>query len=61
MASKLHTLSGTIAQLRKHYSPPVPLPASDAFALVLSENVAYLAPRARRQEAFRQLKNLIGT
>jgi endonuclease III len=61
MAATPHTLSNAIALLRTHYGAPEPLPTAQPFELVLWENVAYLAPRARRHTAFTQLKNTIGT
>lgn len=55
------TLHEAVKVLRTHYGPPVPLPTADPFELVLWENVAYLAPPARRREAFAQLESTIGT
>jgi endonuclease III len=55
------TLGKAITSLREHYGPPTPLPTSDPFELILWENVAYLAPPARRREAFEQLKRTVGT
>lgn len=43
-----------------HGTPPSP-PSTDAFELVLFENVAYLAPYHRRVEAFELLRETIGT
>ena len=57
----LHTLGTAIARLQTHYGAPEPLPTTDPFELVLWENVAYLAPHARRLEAFRQLRHSVGT
>lgn len=48
-------LSRIVAALRRAYGPPAP-PLSDPFALVLHENVAYLADDAKREEAFRMLR-----
>lgn len=45
--------------LRAFYGRPKP-PISDPFALILYENVAYLADDARREEAFRLLKERTG-
>ena len=60
MAKQL-TLSGVVERLRKQYGrPPKPV-TSDPFELVLLENVAYLAPPARRREAFQHLKRTVGT
>ncbi len=55
------TLGTAVDILRHHYGPPAPLPTADAFELILWENVAYLAPPARRLEAFEQLKRTVGT
>lgn len=54
-------LRDAIARLRKHYGAPARPPATDPFELILFENVAYLAPPARRREAFALLKETIGT
>lgn len=54
-------LKQAIATLRKFYGRPPPLPTRDPFELILLENVAYLAPAARRREAFELLKQSIGT
>ena len=54
-------LRDAIAALRKLYGRPQPLPTKNPFELVLLENVAYLAPAARRREAFELLKQTIGT
>lgn len=48
-----------LASLRRAYGPPPP-PLSDPFALVLHENVAYLADDARREEAFAALRCATG-
>ncbi len=55
------SLREALKVLKKHYGPPAPLPTADPFELVLWENVAYLAPPARRREAFEQLKSTVGT
>jgi endonuclease III len=55
------TLGKAVELLRKHYGPPAQLPTADPFELILWENVAYLAPPARRREAFEQLKLTVGT
>lgn len=54
-------LRAAVRRLRKLYGPPAPPPSKDPFELVLWENVAYLAPPARRREAFGLLKRTIGT
>lgn len=61
MPRGLLTLGEAVELLRKHYGPPARLPTADPFELILLENVAYLAPPARRREAFEQLKNTVGT
>jgi endonuclease III len=57
----LLTFRRAVSVLRKHYGPPPPLPTVDPFELILLENVAYLAPPARRREALEQLRNTVGT
>lgn len=54
-------LRDAIEVLRRHYGPPARLPTTDPFELILWENVAYLAPPARRREAFELLENTVGT
>ncbi|MBI2839593.1 MAG: DUF3810 family protein [Acidobacteria bacterium] len=54
-------LGEAVKALRRHYGPPAPLPTTAPFELVLWENVAYLAPPARRREAFELLRSTIGT
>jgi endonuclease-3 len=50
----------TVAQLESHYGRP-PLPSTrDPFALILYENIAYLASDDRREKAFRELKTRVG-
>ena len=55
------TLRVAVKALRSHYGQPEPLPTADPFELVLWDNVAYLAPPARRREAFALLRSTIGT
>jgi len=50
-----------VKALRSHYGAPERLPTADPFELVLWENVAYLAPPAKRREAFELLRSRIGT
>ncbi len=45
------TLREAVKVLHKHHGPPAPLPTADPFELILCENVAYLAPRARSIKA----------
>lgn len=55
------TLREAVEMLKDHYGPPTPLPTVDPFELILWENVAYLAPPARRRQAFELLKRTVGT
>ncbi len=61
MATRVLTLGGAIARLRKYYGSPVRPPTVDPFELILLENVAYLASPAERREAFEELKRTVGT
>ena len=61
MPKGLLPLGEAVALLGKHYGPPERPPTADPFELILLENVAYLAPPARRREAFEQLKRTVGT
>ena len=60
MAARMK-LAEAVRRLRGRYGKPEPPPTSDPFELVLYENVAYLAPPARRREAFEELRRRIGT
>jgi len=51
----------SVAALRRFYGKPERPPSSDAFELVLFENVAYLAPDERRRAAFSLLQESVGT
>jgi endonuclease-3 len=53
-------LSAALQALRKLYGRPGPEPARGPFELLLYENVAYLANDARRDEAFRLLRERVG-
>jgi endonuclease III len=53
-------LTRVLAYLRKLYGRPRPPAVTDPFALILYENVAYLADDARRDRAFEALKRNIG-
>jgi endonuclease III len=55
------SLRDAITALRKFHGCPQPLPTQDPFELILLENVVYLAPPARRREAFELLRQTIGT
>ncbi len=59
--SESFTLGDAIEALRDRYGTPQRPPATDPFELILWENVAYLAPPARRRDAFLHLKRTIGT
>lgn len=48
-------------RLEKAYGRPSPNPARGPFELVLWENVAYLVSDERRRDAFRALKQRVGT
>jgi endonuclease-3 len=50
----------TVARLQSHYGRPAPPSTRDPFALVLYENIAYLASDDRREKAFRELKKQVG-
>ncbi len=53
-------LAAMLQALKKHYGVPESLPTKDPFELILWENVAYLAPPARRRAAFALLRQEIG-
>jgi endonuclease-3 len=53
-------LAAVLQALKKHYGAPEPLPTQDPFELILWENVAYLAPPARRRAAFELLRRQVG-
>jgi len=54
-------LRRSVAALQRFYGKPERPPSSDAFELVLLENVAYLAPDERRRAAFDLLQEAVGT
>ena len=54
-------LGEAVKLLVAYYGRPTPPPTTDVFELILLENIAYLAPPARRREAFDLLKTTIGT
>jgi endonuclease III len=60
MPPKPLKLAAVLQALKKHYGVPEPLPTKDPFELILFENVAYLAPPARRRAAFALLRQEIG-
>jgi endonuclease III len=55
--ARLHRV---VARLLEQHGRQAPPPADTAFALVLWEKVAYLAPDARRAEAFEMLRQRVG-
>lgn len=55
------TLKDTFQILEKYYGIPERPPIVDPWEQILFENVAYMANPARRQKAFAQLKDKIGT
>lgn len=54
------TLRTALSRLARYYGPPPPPCPTGAFQQILWENVAYLAPDARRAVAFRTLKKDVG-
>jgi endonuclease-3 len=54
-------LQKIVSQLATHYGKPEPPIATDPFALILLENVAYLVSDERRAEAFKTLGKHAGT
>jgi len=54
-------LAEAVRLLREHHGAPEGPGTADPFELILWENVAYLAPPARRREAFAELKSTVGT
>jgi endonuclease III len=54
-------LNRIIARLTKHYGPPQPPISTDAFELILLENIAYLVSDERREKAFAILRKNAGT
>jgi endonuclease III len=57
--SAVKKLPRVLATLRRAYGPPPP-PLDDPFALVLYENVAYLADDEKRERAFAALRRKTG-
>jgi len=53
-------LHRVIARLIEQHGRQAPPPANTAFALVLWEKVAYLAPDERRARAFEMLRTRVG-
>ncbi len=61
MHRALPHISAIIDTLSRHTVGIEPIPTTDPFELILWENVAYLAPPARRAAAFQMLKREVGT
>ena len=61
MVSVPPSLNKIVSRLLKHYGRPKPPMTTDAFELVLLENVAYLVSDERREEAFTALREHCGT
>jgi endonuclease III len=55
------SLARVVEILLKHYGQPLEPPTSNLFELILMENVAYLAPPARKRLAFEALKETVGS
>lgn len=53
-------LTEIVRTLEKHYGRPDPVPDRDPLALILWENVAYLADDNRRASAFQALREKVG-
>jgi len=54
------TFAEIIRILLRHYGPPPPPISTDAFELIIWENIAYLANDRRRASAFAELKARVG-
>jgi endonuclease III len=60
MPIRLLPFSRLIDLLAQHYGEPTPPDVIEPFAMILWENVAYLASDARRTEAFAELRDKTG-
>ena len=60
MLSRLLSFSKLIDRLTQQYGEPAPPVVTDPFAMVLWENVAYLANDTKRAEAFTELQKKVG-
>jgi endonuclease III len=60
MGSRLLPFSALIDRLAQQYRQPAPPVATEPFAMILWENIAYLANDARRTEAFAELQKRVG-
>src|SRR5208283_5220122 len=60
MSPRLLGFATLIDRLAQHYGEPAPLAVTEPFAMILWENVAYLASDAKRAEAFEELRAKVG-
>ena len=60
MPARLLPFATLIDRLAQHYGEPAPPPVTEPFAMILWENVAYLANDAKRAEAFAELRSKAG-
>jgi endonuclease-3 len=61
MPARAKNLPRIVAALERLYGPPAPPKVTDPFALILRENVAYLASDAKRAAAWDTLRRRVGT
>src|SRR2546429_9040868 len=61
MSPSPSSLKQIISRLSAHYGKPLPPITTDAFELILLENVAYLVSDERREKGFRVLRKYAGT
>jgi endonuclease-3 len=61
MPASRPSLQKIILQLATHYGQPEPPITTDAFELILLENIAYLVSDDRREQAFKALREHAGT
>ena len=57
---RLLPFATVIDRLAQHYGEPAPPAVTEPFAMILWENVAYLANDAKRAEAFAELRDKVG-
>src|SRR5271169_3420768 len=60
MPSRLLSFATLIDRLAQLYGEPAPPVVSEPFAMILWENIAYLASDAKRAEAFTELQAKVG-
>jgi len=60
MPHRLLPFATLIDRLAQHYGEPEPPTITEPFAMILWENIAYLANDAKRMEAFNELKVKVG-